>query len=115
MVSAFTSIWSFCGELTDPGVLYVVSNTTSNPRRKVGSVSVPEMDWTSVVPPKPPAALTLRAYRALAEPKANPWTRLAGAAGDTKVSPPSSVMGGATLTEPGGGGGRRERAPRGGV
>src|SRR3989442_8883217 len=83
----------------------------TTPRRKVESVSVPEADWVSVVPPNPPAALTARVYCTLAEPNRSAWARLAVPAGDMTVSPPSWVMAGAPPTGPGGGRGRRGIAP----
>src|SRR5437867_13214028 len=72
---------SVCRLLTDSAMLYTGLTTMSKPRCQVESVSVPEADWESVVPPNPPAALSARVYWTLAEPGRKSWTRLVVPAG----------------------------------
>src|SRR5207253_10635911 len=97
-------------------MLYRGLSTMSKPRCQVESVSVPEADWVSVVPPNPPAAATARVYCTLAVPTWKTWTRLAVPAGVTNVAPPISVTAGPPLAGAGRAGVRGQLAPRvGGV
>src|SRR5207247_9058398 len=103
---------SVCRLLTDSAMLYTGLTTMSKPRCQVESVSVPEADWESVVPPNPPAALTARVYWTLAEPVRKSWTRLAVPAGGMIVWRPSSVMAGPPTTVPVSDGGKLYATPR---
>src|SRR5438046_9422406 len=98
---------SVCRLLTDSAMLYTGLTTMSKPRCQVESVSVPEADWESVVPPNPPAALTARVYWTLAEPVRKSLTRLAVPGGGVIGWRPTSVVAGPRPAGPVGRGARR--------